>query len=114
MSQEITVPNPLEQVKQLVLDAVSSPLTRVMYGHAMAEYFAWWEEQGRPAFIRATLQKYRAHLEARGLAPASITQRLSALRKLAKEATYNGLLDSADGQGIRDIAGERGQGRGAG
>ena len=89
---------------------MSSPLTRVMYGHAMAEYFAWWEEQGRPAFIRATVQKYRAHLEARGLAPASINQRLSALRKLAKEATYNGLLDPAAGQGIRDIAGEKVQG----
>src|SRR4029450_12980949 len=61
-------------------------------------------------FIRATVQKYRAHLEARGLAPASINQRLSALRKLAKEATYNGLLDPADGQGIRDIAGKRVQG----
>src|SRR4029450_6241435 len=110
MSQEITVPNPLEKVKELVLDAVSSPLTRVMYGHAMAEYFAWWEEQGRPAFIRATVQKYRAHPEAPGLAPASINQRLSALRKLAKEATYNGFLDPADGQGIRDIAGKKVQG----
>jgi len=110
MNQEITVPNPLEQVIRLVLDAVSSPLTRVMYSHAMTEYFAWWEEQGRPAFIRATVQKYRAHLEARGLAPASINQRLSALRKLAKEAIYNGLLDPAAGQGIRDVRGAKVQG----
>ena len=110
MNQKLAVPNPLEQVKQLVLDAVSSPLTRVMYSHAMTEYFAWWEEQGRPAFIRATVQKYRAHLEARGLAPASINQRLSALRKLAKEAIYNGLLDPAAGQGIRDVRGAKVQG----
>jgi len=54
MNQELAVPNPLEKVKALVLDSVSSPLTRVMYAHAMAEYFTWWEEQGRPAFIRAT------------------------------------------------------------
>ena len=110
MNQKLAVPNPLEQVKQLVLDAVSSPLTRVMYAHAMTEYFAWWEEQGQPAFIRATVQKYRAHLEARGLAPASINQRLSALRKLAKEAIYNGLLDPAAGQGIRDVRGAKVQG----
>src|SRR5882672_5424716 len=110
MNQELAVPNPLEKVKALVLDSVSSPLTRVMYAHAMAEYFTWWEEQGRPAFIRATVQKYRAHLEARGLAPASINQRLSALRKLAKEAIYNGLLDSAAGQGIRDVRGAKVQG----
>ena len=81
-----------------------------MYAHAMAEYFAWWEEQGRPAFIRATVQSYRAHLEARGLAPASINQRLSALRKLAKEATYAGLLEPAAAQGIRDVAGAKTQG----
>jgi hypothetical protein len=48
MSQGLTLPNPLESVKQLVLDAVSSPLTRVMYGHAMAEYFAWWDRAGLP------------------------------------------------------------------
>jgi site-specific recombinase XerD len=110
MSQELTLPNPLESVKQLVLDAVSSPLTRVMYGHAMTEYFAWWEEQGRPAFVRATVQKYRARLEARGLAPASINQRLSALRKLAKEATYAGLVDPTAAQGIRDVRGAKVQG----
>src|SRR6516164_7441653 len=110
MSQELTTPNPLESVKQLVLDAVSRPLTRLMYGHAMAEYFAWWEDQGRPAFVRATVQKYRAHLEARGLAPASINQRLSALRKLAKEATYAGLVDPTAAQGIRDVKGAKVQG----
>src|SRR5215813_11775718 len=99
MSQELTLPNPLEPVRALVLDAVSSPLTRVMYGHAMAEYFAWWGEQGRPAFTRATVQRYRGNLEARGLAPASINQRLSAIRKMAREAVYNGLVDSAVAQG---------------
>jgi site-specific recombinase XerD len=91
MTQELGVPNPLESAKYLVLDAVSSPLTRTMYAHAIEEFFDWWESTGRPPFIRATVQKYHAHLEARSLAPASINQRLSALRKLAREATYNGL-----------------------
>jgi integrase len=49
----------------------------------------------------------RTHLEARSLAPASINQRLSALRKLAREATYNGLLDPVAAQGIRDIRGAK-------
>jgi site-specific recombinase XerD len=110
MSQELIAPNPLEPIRQLVLDAVSSPLTRVMYGHAINEFFTWWQDQGRPTFIRATVQKYRAHLEARGLAPASINQRLSAIRKLAKEATYNGLLEPAAAQGIRDVKGAKVQG----
>jgi site-specific recombinase XerD len=93
-----------------VLDAVSSPLKRIMYSHAIDEYFAGWEQEGRPAFTRATGQKYRADLEARGLAPASINQRLSAIRKLAKEATYAGLFDPAAAQGIREVRGAKVQG----
>ena len=37
MPQELALPNPLEPIRDLVLHAVSSPLTRVMYGHAMDE-----------------------------------------------------------------------------
>lgn len=113
MNQELTapnLPNPLEGVKQLVLDAVSSPLTRVRYGDAITEYFAWWLQEGRPGFARSTVQRYRTHLEARGLAPASINLRLSALRKLAREATYAGLLEPAAAQGIRDVRGAKTQG----
>jgi hypothetical protein len=48
-------------------------------------------------FLAATTPPcaYRTHLQSRGLAPASINQRLSAIRKLAKEATYAGLLESS-------------------
>jgi hypothetical protein len=55
-------------LKQLVLDAVSSPLTRVMYARALNDFFSWWNGQGRPPFGRATVQAWRAALEAKGLA----------------------------------------------
>ena len=51
-----TAQNPFAPVRQLVLDAVSSPLTRVMYARALDDFFAWWELQGSPGFIRATVQ----------------------------------------------------------
>lgn len=95
----------LAAVKQLVLNAVSSPLTRVMYARALEDFFAWWNGQGRPPFTRATVQAWRAALEAKGLAPASVNQKLSAVRKLAAEASYNGMLDPATAQTIRDIRG---------
>jgi len=95
----------LAAVKQLVLDAVSSPLTRVMYARALEDFFAWWNGQGRPPFTRATVQAWRAALESKGLAPASVNQNLSAVRKLAAEAGYNGLLEPAAAQAIRDIHG---------
>jgi hypothetical protein len=81
-----------------------------MYGRAVEDYFGWWEDAGRPPFTRATVQKYRAHLESCALAPASINQRLSALRKLATEATYKGLLVPEAAQGMRDIPGAKIQG----
>jgi integrase len=95
----------LAAVKQLVLDAVSSPLTRIMYARALDDFFGWWTGQGRPPFTRATVQSWRAALEAKGLAPASVNQKLSAVRKLAAEASHNGLLDPAAAQGIRAIRG---------
>jgi hypothetical protein len=54
----------LTAVKQLVLDAVSSPLTRVMYARALDDFFGWWSGQGRPPFTRATVQAWRASLRA--------------------------------------------------
>jgi hypothetical protein len=55
-------------LQKLVLDAVSSPLTRVMYARALEDFFGWWTGQGRPPFTRATVQAWRAALEAKGLA----------------------------------------------
>jgi hypothetical protein len=37
-------------VKQLALDAVSSPLTRLMYARALKDFLDWWEN----AMVRST------------------------------------------------------------
>jgi site-specific recombinase XerD len=110
MDTALTTSNPLAPVKQLVLDAVPSRLTKTMYGIALDEFFAWWESAGRPVFSRATVQAYRVALEARGLAAASVNQKLSAIRKLAAEASWNGLLDPVAAQGIRAVKGAKTQG----
>jgi site-specific recombinase XerD len=98
-------------ITALVLDSVSSPLTRKMYGKALTDFLEWWRGQAeRPSFDRATVQRYRTHLESLALAPASINQKLSAVRKLAREAAYSGLLEVSVAQGIRDVKGARQQG----
>ena len=86
------------QVMRLVLDAVSSPSTRTMYAKALEDFFQWRAEQGSPAFSRAAVQAHRAALEARGYAPSTVNQRLAAIKKLAREAAANGLLDSGGGR----------------
>jgi integrase len=106
--------DPLEAVVQLVIDAVSSPLSKVAYRHALIGFSTWRRKQGNPSFTRATVNAYRAALEAEDLAPSTINIRLAAVRKLAKEAAANGLLDSETAAAISQVAGVRESGQRSG
>jgi integrase len=99
--------SPFLSASALVLDSVCSPLTRTMYEKALKDFFAWWEEEGRPEFSKATVQAHKAHLQALGYAASSINQRLAALRKLALEAADNGLLALDQAAAIARVKGLR-------
>src|SRR6202167_4458530 len=84
------------RLKALVLDSVSSPITRRVYNLGLDEFIAWFTEEPRPAgFTKATVTAWRVALEARKLGPISINVRITAVRKLAVEAADNGLLAQA-------------------
>ena len=89
----------------LVLDSVTSPLTRTMYDKALRDFFTWWEEQGRPALTRETVQAHRAALEAKGYSASTINQRLAAIRKFAVEAADNNLLSLDHAAAIARVKG---------
>jgi hypothetical protein len=76
------------KLKALVLDSVSSPITRRVYNMALDEFMVWFP---RPGFSKATVSAWRASLEARKLGSSSIIIRMSAIRKLAGETVDNGL-----------------------
>jgi integrase len=106
----VPIQNNLDPIRALVLDAVSSPNTRVMYAKALDDFLAHRLTLGAPPFSRALVQAHRAHLEAEGYAPATINQRLSAIRKLAQEAAANGLLDFATAHAIQQVPGAKQRG----
>src|ERR1700732_187049 len=81
-----------QRLKALVLDSVSSPITRRVYNMALDEFIAWFEQEPRAGFMKATVSAWRVSLEVRGLGSSSIIIRMSAIRKLATEAADNGLL----------------------
>src|SRR5712692_329970 len=81
-----------DRLKALVLDSVSSPITRRVYNMALNEFMAWYAQAPRPGFNKATVSSWRASLEARKLGSSSIIIRMSAIRKLEGEAVDNGLL----------------------
>jgi site-specific recombinase XerD len=80
------------RIKSLVLDSVTSPHSKRAYEQALDAFERWCVETRATGFTKATVQAYRAALEAAGLAASSINIRLSAIRKLAAEAADNGLL----------------------
>ena len=95
----------LTAVRRLVLDAVSSPITKQMYGKALDDFFTWWAVQGRPPFARACVQAHRTWLEEQGYSASTINQRLAALRKLAREASLNGHLSHEAAAGVTEVPG---------
>jgi integrase len=94
------------RLKALVLDSVSSPITRRVYNLGLDEFIAWYMLEPRPSgFTKATVSAWRVALETRGLGPISINVRLTAVRKLAVEAADNGLLAPALASGIARVKG---------
>src|ERR1051326_2233928 len=93
------------RLKSLVLDSVSSPITRRVYNLGLDDFFAWFSLEPRPGFTKATVSAWRVALEARGLGTVSINVRITAVRKLAVEAADNGLLAPEIASGINRIKG---------
>src|ERR1700748_2409798 len=99
------------RLKALVLDSVSSPITRRVYNLGLDEFIAWYGEARRAGgFAKATVTAWRVALEARKLGPISINVRITAVRKLAVEAADNGLLAPELASGVARIKGVRSHG----
>ena len=93
------------RLKTLVLDSVSSPITKRVYNLRLDEFFSWYGQEPRPGFTKATVAAWRVALEARGLGAVSINVRITAVRKLAVEAADNGLLAPELANGITRVKG---------
>jgi site-specific recombinase XerD len=99
-----------EKLKMLVLDSVSSPITKRVYNMALDEFLGWFQQAPRPGFTKATVSAWRVSLEARSLGSSSIIIRMSAIRKLAAEAADNGLLAPELAAGISRVKSAKSQG----
>lgn len=97
----------LEFSRTAVLNSLTSVDGRRGYGHAIDEFVDWYCSEPRLALNRTVVLRYRNHLEARSLAPGTINLRLGAVRRLAYEASYSGLLSSDLAAGIRRVKGVR-------
>jgi hypothetical protein len=55
-----------QRLKALVLDSVSSPITRRVYNMALDEFMTWLQQSSWTGFTKATVSAWRVYLEARG------------------------------------------------
>src|SRR5580658_6556659 len=91
------------KLKAVVLDSVSSPITKRVYNMALEEFMAWFQQAPRSGFTKATVSAWRVSLQERKLGSSSIIVRMSAIRKLAAEAADNGLLAPELAAGIARV-----------
>ncbi len=110
---DLALRNNSEAAIEMVLDGLSSVQTIRAYRRSLNDYLQWMSENDLP-FVKATVQRYRMQLIEDGAGAASVNQRLSAIRSLAREASDNGLLAPGAAQGIVNVKGVTLRGKKAG
>jgi len=70
-----------------VLDGLTSEHSRRAYERALTDFLTWWSAQGKPPMSKAIVQRHRRELQEADPAASTINQRLSAIRRLAQEAS---------------------------
>jgi site-specific recombinase XerD len=95
------------RVRALVIDSVSSPHSRRAYATALDDFRRWSEGSPRRTFTRESVQQYRMHLESRAMSASAVNLHLTAVRKLAREASANGLLSHESAAAIVGVKGCR-------
>jgi site-specific recombinase XerD len=97
----------LDHSKTSVLQSLGSTASKRTYAFAINDFITWYCSEPRLAFGRTVVLRYRYELEARRLAPATINLRLAAVRRLAYEASDNGLLSPDLAASIRRVKGAK-------
>jgi len=91
----------------MVLDTLNSTHSKRSYEKALLDFFKWYEIQGKPGLNRIIVQRYKNVLIETGVSPSTVNLRISAIRKLAKEASENGFINQVQASGISGVQGVR-------
>ena len=112
MDNQLTVidNNDFTPLIRLVTNSLDSPNSRVMYAKALNDFLDWYQDQGKTGLTKAVVNEYKDHLQCLKYAPSSINQKLSAIRKLAVEASDNGLIDGQIASGVTRVKGVKSAG----
>src|SRR5260370_37613158 len=90
----------LEALTAQMLDRIENANTRGMYRKGLTDFLTWWGEQGDLPLDGILVQAHIRHLVKSEYSPATINQRLAAIRKLVGEAAERSLLDLGTAAGV--------------
>lgn len=97
---------PYDGLRRLVVDALTSPVSKRVYGVGLDTFFRWYAEtQPATGFSKATVNAFRSHLLERGLSASTVNLYLAAVKKLAREGADNGHLSQETAGAISRVAG---------
>ena len=88
---------------EMVVASVAAPSTKDRYARKLRLFFQWWEASGRAPFSRHLVNTYLAAEKDRGAQAFDIGHSLTAIKRLAREAAYAGLVDAINLDAILQI-----------
>lgn len=112
-SQNLTIvdfPQKFQAIINLAVDGLTSNHSKRAYQKALIDFIKWHLAQEQPKLTKAVVQRYKTILVEAGLAPSTVNQRISAIRKLVQEASDNGFLDQTIANGIAHVKGVKSAG----
>lgn len=103
MSTALTTRPDFTPVIDLVVRSCRAKTTRARYARHLAKFCHYWDTHRRPPFTRALVLEYVRSMD--GEPAFEICHALTALRALAREARYAGLIDGDTAAGIAEVKG---------
>jgi site-specific recombinase XerD len=102
--------NVLLQAEVLITHAVTSSESQRAYRRAIRDLIDWCERRGEKEFDKAVVYRYRSYLVSQGRAPATINQKLAAVRALAVELADGAMLSPIVAAAISRVRGVKSHG----
>lgn len=90
----------IQPIISMVTNAVTSNHTKRAYERALTDFMTWHQATGQTDLDKSTVQTYIEYLRTNGIYASSINQRLTAIKKLAREAADTVLAKDKEGKPI--------------
>lgn len=95
----------IQPVIDLVCNAVTSSHTRRAYERGLTDFIAWYKTTGQSGFTKAIVQAHVTALRSKGVSASSVNQRITTIRKLAREMADNELIPESVAQAVGRVEG---------